>query len=275
MRRRVAVPLDRVAAAPVPVRLRAERAARRAAPRRCCTACRAPSRRPSSARGAPRASAGWTRSRPRPARRPRAQRRTVAVRPPTTTPPSTSSSTGRVVADLDPVRLGRGGVLVDQPAPAVDDADRQPAPEPVPAVGLVATGARTSAGSGCRARAASGSRPPESPREHARHRLVAAPERDPPHVGLELRRRCTAAGRSRPAADRPRRTSRSDSTPVVRDPHRARGERRVAARPLARRLLEHEHASARARAPPAPPTSPRSPPPRRSRRRPCRVPTPA
>ena len=144
-----------------------------------------------------------------------------------------------VVADLDAGARGRGHVLVDQAAAAVDRSDRQPAPEPVAPAGLVGLALVQQP----EADAAAGHPAQHVARvagEHARHRDVAAPERDPRHVGHEL-----VGGVGREVGDRQALVVADEVAqvvePAVREPHRARGEGRVAARPRPRGLLQHEH----------------------------------
>jgi hypothetical protein len=77
------------------------------------------------------------------------------------------------------------------------------------------------------------------------HPLVAAPERDPPHVGEELvlRVRVEVGPRGEVVVDALEDVAQLREA-AVRDADRAGGEGGVAARPLAIRLLEHEPARA-------------------------------
>ena len=239
-RRRARVPLDRVAAAPVPVRPGRRGRARRAAPRRCCAACRAPSPRPSSGRGRRRASAGWTRSRPPPGPR----RRRAAPRRRATTPPAHERrSPARRARTSMPARSAAARCWAISPSPPSTDADREPAPEAVAAVLLVGLAL---------VHEPEADAAPVQPAhglagvlgEDPRHRLVAAAEREPPQVGEEVVRGVRVEVGRRRARSSSSRMSRRSSTPAVREADRARRERGVAARPRARRLLEHEHARA-------------------------------
>ena len=143
------------------------------------------------------------------------------------------------VAELDPVALRGGAVLRHQPVATVDGADREAAPEPLAPVDLVglplvhepeaqALAAQPAHGIG---RVAG---------QHARHRLVAAPERDAPEVGGEV----LGAVRVEVGGREP--LVRLDDVqhvlePVVRKSDRTGGEGGVAARPRLVGLLEHEH----------------------------------
>ena len=191
---------------------------------------------------APRASAGWTRSRPRRARPPGAQRlRPRSGRTPT---PSTSAETGASWRSSIPARCAAARVLVDQPAPAVDDAHREPAPERASARRPRRPGARTSAGSGCPARASHATASPRVADEHRRHRRGRRARASPAPCRRGISR-CRARGRSRRSARRPRRTSRTSSSPPCAS--------RIA--PAVKAELPPDHASSapsRARAPTRP-----------------------
>ena len=157
-------------------------------------------------------------------------------------------------------------VHLDQAAAAVDGADVQPAPEreaPVALVGLALVHqpeADAALGHPAQRRARVAD-------QHARHLGVAAPERHARHVGREVRRlyggTSVAANRSS-GSTRSRRSSRPPWTVRIAPG----GEGGVAARPLPRRLLQHQHRAAASRAPREPRTGPRCRLPRRSRRRP-------
>ena len=89
------------------------------------------------------------------------------------------------VAQLDPVARRGGAVLGHQPLAAVDRADREPAPEapaPVDLVGLALVHEPEAQPLVAQPAHDAG----RVADEDARHRLVAAPERDAPHVGEEV-----------------------------------------------------------------------------------------
>ena len=167
--------------------------ARRAAPRPCCAACRAPWPRPSSG---PRWAARICGLDSKPPAASTTARGVQLVARPVGVADGDARERAVVaaqevldrgaVAQLDPVALGGGAVLGHQALAAVDRADRQPAPEPLAPVDLVGLALVHEPEAHALARAASARAARESPTRIARHRLVAAPERDPPHVGEEV-----------------------------------------------------------------------------------------
>ena len=150
----------------------------------------------------------------------------------------------RAVAQLDPVALRGGAMLGHQPLAAVDRAQREPAPEalaPVDLVGLALVHEAEPQPLVAQPAHDAG----RVPDEDARHRLVAPPEGDAPHVGEEVVLRVgVEVGRGGTLVVDALDDIAHILEPAVREADGARRERRVAARPLLVGLLEHEHAAA-------------------------------
>ena len=153
------VPLDRVAAAPVPVGLRAVRSAAVSTSPVLCGVPRTFATSQFGPRWAARiARVGLEAARPRGPPRRRAQLRRAPSAARTTTPRRDRRAAHevldrRLVAHArSRARSAAARCCVHEPAPAVDRADGEPAPEPVAPVDLVAPGARTSAGTARRVR---------------------------------------------------------------------------------------------------------------------------